>query len=144
MWLAPSWDHPKLSFNLFQVFTSQTPHILQGLRYLRGISQQPPYIEHTTRGHQKMAWVVCNKYCRTANFHVLVILTNLTNEKNSLKLQLVKVSSQNCQKRNFAIIDEILIKSGDTNRPTWTFIACRHHNTVLFSYHILFNNKHNI
>ena len=25
------------------------------------------------------------KYCRTANFHVLVILTNLTNEKNSLK-----------------------------------------------------------
>ena len=24
-------------------------------------------------------------YCRTAKFHVLVILTNLTNEKNSLK-----------------------------------------------------------
>ena len=24
-------------------------------------------------------------YCRTANFHVLVILTNLMNEKNSLK-----------------------------------------------------------
>ena len=42
------------------------------------------------------------RYCRTANFHVLVILTNLTNEKKSLKLQLVKVSSQ------------ILIKSGDT------------------------------
>ena len=46
-------------------------------------------------------------YCRTANFHVLVILTNLTNEKNSLKLQLVNVSSQNCQKRNRAIIGEI-------------------------------------
>ena len=27
----------------------------------------------------------CQEYCRTANFHVLVILTNLTNEKNSLK-----------------------------------------------------------
>ena len=45
-------------------------------------------------------------YCRTANFHVLVILTNLTNEKNSLKLQLVKVSSQNCQKQNLAKIDD--------------------------------------
>ena len=53
-------------------------------------------------------------YCRTANFHVLVILTN---EKNSIKLQLLKVSSQNCQKQNWAIIDEIWIKSGDTNRP---------------------------
>ena len=50
------------------------------------------------------------------------------------------MSSQKCQKRNWAILDEILIKSGDTN--AWTFTACRQQNT--FSYHILFNNKHNI
>ena len=58
--------------------------------------------------HQKI--VTLEWYCRTANFHVLVILTNLTNEENSLKLQLVKVSSQNYQKRNWVIIDEIVIK----------------------------------
>ena len=44
-----------------------------------------------------MSWLLI-KYCKTANFHVLVILTNSTNEKNSLKLQLVKVSSINYQK----------------------------------------------
>ena len=88
-------------------------------------------------------------YCKTANFHVLVILTNLTNEKNLLKLQLVKVSSQNCQKRNWAMKAEILIKSGDGN--TWTPLVpvdrikrCVDSPLHLFLYHILFNNKHNI
>ena len=79
----------------------------------------------------------------TANFHVLVILTNLANEKNLLKLQLVKVSSQNCQKRNWVIIDEILIKSGDTN--TWTFIAYRKYNIgshIIF--YLIINILHNI
>ena len=94
---------------------------------------------HEIMSHTTLLIAYYSNYCRTANFHVLVILTNLTNDKNSLKLQLVKVSSQNCQKRNWAIIDEILIKSGDTN--TWTFIACRQHNTYS---HILFNNKQNI
>ena len=64
---------------------------------------------------------------------LMVILTNLTNEKNLLKLQLVKISSQNCQKRNWAIIAEILIKSGDGN--TWIFTACRQYNTYS---HIIF------
>ena len=47
------------------------------------------------RGTKYLQYMI---YCETANFHVLVILTNFTNEKNSIKLQLVKVSSQNCQK----------------------------------------------
>ena len=76
------------------------------------------------------------KYCRTTNFHLLVIFTNSSNEKKSLKLQLLKISSQNCQKRNWAIIDEIMLKSCDTD--TWTFIICRKYNSYS---HIRFNNK---
>ena len=48
-----------------------------------------------------------------------------------LKLQLVKVSSQNFQKPNWEILDDIVIKLGDTD----TFTTCRKHNT---DSHIIF------